>query len=92
MNTANSGQTLGQERTISEKDLNAKTRAVLQELQTGKKADLVKAIDNAEHNGTKVIGARVASGAKATAMYDLELVKNGTIHTAMVNAHDEQGS
>jgi uncharacterized membrane protein YkoI len=88
---ANSGQALGQERTIPEKQLSSQTRTALRDLQSGKKTDLLSAIDKAEHNGTKVIAARVAPGANDMPMYDLELVKNGTIHTAMVNPHNARG-
>lgn len=87
---ANTGQLIGKPRTISASQLHT---ALKRDASAAKSAQtsLVDAIDKAEQqHGAKAISARIAPNSHGGTAYDLDMVKNGQLHTAMVNASNGQ--
>jgi uncharacterized membrane protein YkoI len=83
---ANSGQLLGQPQTISASQLGPRVKSDVAALANAQ-TSLPDAVDKAEqHEGGKAIMASVETDHKGNASYDLDLVKDGHLHTAMIDA------
>lgn len=86
---ADTGESIGQPTSISENELGSQLKkdiAALDKAQTS----LTDAVNKAEQQqGGKVIMARVKPVSGGVS-YDLDLVKNGRLHTAMVDAQSGQ--
>ena len=87
---ANSGELIGQPATVSRNELGPQLQrdvTALNDAQTG----LEQAIGNAEQQeGGKAIRASVRASGGGSALYDVDLVKNGRLRTAMVDASTGQ--
>lgn len=87
---ANSGQLIGQPRTMAASKLGSGLEHDMTALR-GAHTSLTQAVSTAEQQqGGKVIMASVKAGANGKASYSLDLIKNGQLHTAMVNAQSGQ--
>ncbi|MGH8219480.1 MAG: PepSY domain-containing protein [Steroidobacteraceae bacterium] len=86
---ANSGETIGQPATVAKHALGRQTQKEIEALDNAR-ASLTDAVNKAEQQqGGKVIMARVKP-VSGGASYDIDLVKNGRLHTAMVDAQSGQ--
>ncbi|MGH8227909.1 MAG: PepSY domain-containing protein [Steroidobacteraceae bacterium] len=87
---AESGDAIGKPETVAESELGPKAKSDIAALANAE-TDLTDAVDKAERQqGGKAIMARVRTDSKGNAAYDLGLVKEGKIHTAMVDASSGQ--
>lgn len=86
---ANTGEPVGQPMTVPQSQLGSQLKKEIAALDNAE-TSLTDAVNKAEQQeGGKVIMARVRSGA-AGASYDLDLVKDGHLHSAMVDAQSGQ--
>ena len=82
---ADTGEMIGQSRTISSQQLGAHYAKEVKAVQSAQ-TDLATAVKTAEQqNGGRAILAKLETRGNGNAAYDLDLVKNGQLHTAMVN-------
>lgn len=87
---ADSGQPLGQPTTVSQSELGPQVQRDVTALNNAQ-TSLDQAIGNAEQKqGGKAIMARVKASSSGTATYDIDLVKNGRLRTAMVDTSTGQ--
>lgn len=87
---ANTGQALGQPTTVSQSELGPQAQRNITALNNAQ-TSLNQAIGDAEQQqGGKAIMARVKSSRGGSATYDVGLVKDGRLHTAMVDASTGQ--
>lgn len=83
---ANTGQPLGQPTTVPRSELGPQSQRDVTALNNAQ-TPLEQAIGNAEQqDGGKAIMASVKSSRAGNAAYDIGLVRNGRLHTAMVDA------
>jgi uncharacterized membrane protein YkoI len=87
---ANTGQPIGQPTTVSQTELGPQVQrdvTAVNNAQTG----LDEAISNAEQKeGGKAIMASVRSTRRGAATYDVSLVRDGRVHTAMIDTSTGQ--
>jgi uncharacterized membrane protein YkoI len=82
---ANSGDAIGEPTTVAESELGPQVKKEIKALDSAQ-TSLTDAVNKAEQQeGGKVIMARVKP-VSGGASYDIDLVKNGRLHTAMVDA------
>lgn len=87
---ADSGQPLGQPTTVSQSELGPQFQRDVTALNNAQ-TSLDQAIGNAEQQqGGKAIMASVRASRSGTATYDIDLVKNGRLRTAMVDTSTGQ--
>ena len=87
---ADSGQLIGSPRTIALDKAGSWAKHDVSALRSAQ-TTLTQAVSKAERQeGGKAIMARVKAGANGRATYDLDLIKNGKVHMAMINAQNGQ--
>ncbi|HEV7137619.1 MAG TPA: PepSY domain-containing protein [Steroidobacteraceae bacterium] len=87
---ANSGQPLGQPTTVAQSELGPQIQRDISALNNAQ-TSLDQAIGDAEQQkGGKAIMASVKAGSSGSATYDIDLVKNGRLRTAMVDTSTGQ--
>ncbi len=83
---ANTGEPLGQPQTVSENQISPRVKSDVDAFQNAQ-TSLTQAVNKAEQQeGGKAIMASVMTDPKGNASYDLDLVKHGRLHVAMVDA------
>lgn len=83
---ANTGQPIGQPTTVSRNELGPQVQRTVTALNDAQ-TTLEQAIGDAEQQqGGRAIMARAKSVRSGSATYDVDLLKNGRLHTAMVDA------
>jgi len=87
---ADSGQPLGQPTTVSQSELGPQVQRDVTALNNAQ-TSLDQAIGDAEQQkGGKAVMASVKASSSGTATYDIDLVKNGRLRTAMIDTSTGQ--